>query len=77
MEVGTNLHRLHKKLPKKSKGYDTFWVVIDRLTKAAHFLPLKETDKMEKLTRTYLKEILELHGVPISIITNKDSRFTS
>ena len=43
------------KLPRTPCGYDTIWVVVDRLTKSAHFLPIKETDKMEKLTRTYLK----------------------
>ena len=65
------------KLPKTSRGYYTIWVIVDRLTKSAHFLPIKETDKMEKLTRTYLKEIVRLHGVPISIISDRDSRFTS
>ncbi|KAI3515892.1 hypothetical protein L1887_14797 [Cichorium endivia] len=65
------------KLPRTSSGYDTIWVVIDHLTKSAHFLAIKETDKMEKLTRTYLKEIVKLHGVPISIISDRDSRFTS
>ncbi|KAI3818931.1 hypothetical protein L1987_12753 [Smallanthus sonchifolius] len=44
------------KLPKTSGGYDTIWVIVDRLTKSAHFLPIKETDKMERLTRIYLKE---------------------
>jgi hypothetical protein len=65
------------KLPRTPAGYDAIWVVVDRLTKSAHFLPIKETDKMEKLTRTYLKEIVRLHGVPISIISDRDSRFTS
>ncbi|KAL4590885.1 hypothetical protein LXL04_003831 [Taraxacum kok-saghyz] len=65
------------KLPRTPGGYDTIWVVVDRLTKSAHFLPIKETDKMEKLTRTYLREIVRLHGVPISIISDRDSRFTS
>ena len=65
------------KLPKTTNGYDSIWVIVDRLTKSAHFLPIKETDKMEKLTRTYLKEIVRLHGVPISIISDRDSRFTS
>ncbi|GJY35972.1 reverse transcriptase domain-containing protein [Tanacetum coccineum] len=45
------------KLPKTSSGYDTIWVIVDRLTKSAHLLPMKETDKMEKLTRLYLKEV--------------------
>ncbi|KAI3510643.1 hypothetical protein L1887_17775 [Cichorium endivia] len=65
------------KLPRTTGGHDTIWVVVDRLTKSAHFLPIKETDKMEKLTRVYLKEIVKLHGVPISIISDRDSRFTS
>ena len=65
------------KLPKTSGGLDSIWVIVDRLTKSAHFLPIKETNKMEKLTRTYLKEIVRLHGVPISIISDRDSIFTS
>ncbi|GJX84739.1 putative reverse transcriptase domain-containing protein [Tanacetum coccineum] len=65
------------KLPKTSTGQDTIWVIVDRLTKSAHFLPIKETDSMEKLTRQYLKEIISRHGVPVSIITDRDSRFTS
>nr|GEU36935.1 hypothetical protein [Tanacetum cinerariifolium] len=53
------------KLPKTSTGQDTIWVIFDRLTKSAHFLPMKETDSMEKLTRQYLKEVVSRHGVPI------------
>ncbi|GJW10375.1 putative reverse transcriptase domain-containing protein [Tanacetum coccineum] len=52
------------KLPKTSTGQDTIWVIVDRLTKSAHFLPMKETDSMEKLTRQYLKEVVSRHGVP-------------
>lgn len=65
------------KLPKTSSGCDTIWVIVDRLTKSAHFLPIKETDKMEKLARLYIKEVVSRHGVPISIISDRDSRFTS
>ena len=65
------------KLPKTTGGLDSIWVIVDRLTKSAHFLPIKETDKMEKLTRTYIREIVRLHGVPIAIISYRDSRFTS
>ncbi|GJR36883.1 putative reverse transcriptase domain-containing protein [Tanacetum coccineum] len=46
------------KLPKTSSGYDTIWVIIDRLTKFAHFLPMKETDTMERLTRLHLNEVV-------------------
>ncbi|GKA49669.1 putative reverse transcriptase domain-containing protein, partial [Tanacetum coccineum] len=65
------------KLPKTSTGQDIIWVIVDRLTKSAHFLPMKETDSMKKLTRQYLKEVVSRHGVPVSIISNRDSKFTS
>nr|GEY26108.1 putative reverse transcriptase domain-containing protein [Tanacetum cinerariifolium] len=65
------------KLPKTSTGHDTIWVIIDRLTKSAHFIPTRETDSMETLTMLYIKEIVFRHGVPISIISDRDSQFTS
>ncbi|GKA67930.1 putative reverse transcriptase domain-containing protein [Tanacetum coccineum] len=60
------------KLPKTTSGQDTIWVIVDRLTKSTHFLPMKETDLMEKLTKQYLKEVVSRHGVPVSIISNRD-----
>ncbi|GKA85724.1 reverse transcriptase domain-containing protein, partial [Tanacetum coccineum] len=65
------------KLPKTSNGHDTIWVIVDRLTKSAHFIPTRETDSMETLTRLYIKEIVSRHRVPISIISDHDSHFTS
>nr|GFB47846.1 reverse transcriptase domain-containing protein [Tanacetum cinerariifolium] len=65
------------KLPKTSSEHDTIWVIVDRLTKSAHFIPIQETNSMETLTRLYIKEIVSQHGVPISIISNRDSHFTS
>ncbi|GJX41911.1 putative reverse transcriptase domain-containing protein [Tanacetum coccineum] len=65
------------KLPKISSEHDTIWVIVDCLTKSAHFIPIKETDSMETLTRLYIKEIVSQHGVPISIISDRDSCFTS
>ncbi|GKD86346.1 putative reverse transcriptase domain-containing protein [Tanacetum coccineum] len=65
------------KLPKTSNGHDTIWVLVDRLTKSAHFIPTSETDSMETLTRLYIKEIVSRHGALISIISDRDSRFTS
>ncbi|GJT51248.1 putative reverse transcriptase domain-containing protein [Tanacetum coccineum] len=59
------------------RGYDSIWVIVDWLTNSAHFLPMKKTDSMEKLTRLYLKEIVCRHGVPVSIIPDRDSRFAS
>ncbi|GJT82804.1 reverse transcriptase domain-containing protein [Tanacetum coccineum] len=65
------------KLPKTSNRHDTIWVIVDRLTKSAHFIPTRETDSMETLTRLYIKEIVSRHRVPISIISDHDSHFTS
>nr|GFA80654.1 putative reverse transcriptase domain-containing protein [Tanacetum cinerariifolium] len=71
-----NLKRMTK-LPRTSSGHDTIWVIVDRLTKYAHFLPMREDCKIERLARLYLNEIVSRHGVPISVISNHDSRFTS
>ncbi|GKC97356.1 putative reverse transcriptase domain-containing protein, partial [Tanacetum coccineum] len=65
------------KLPKKTFGQDTIWVIVDQLTKSIHFLPMKKTNLMEKLTRQYLKEVVSRHGVPVLIISDQDSKFTS
>ncbi|GKC31742.1 putative reverse transcriptase domain-containing protein [Tanacetum coccineum] len=65
------------KLPRTSSGHDTIWVIVDRLTKSAHFLPMREDYKMDRLARLYLNEIVARHGVPISTISDHDSRFTS
>nr|GFA47544.1 putative reverse transcriptase domain, ribonuclease H-like domain, aspartic peptidase domain protein [Tanacetum cinerariifolium] len=64
------------KLPRTSNGYDTIWVLIDRLTKSTHFLPMRENDSMDKLSRLYLKEVVTRHGIPVSIICDRDGRFT-
>nr|GEX44399.1 hypothetical protein [Tanacetum cinerariifolium] len=72
------MHELHKsKFPKTPSGYDTIWVIVERLTKSAHFLPMKKTNSMEKLTQLYLKEIVCRHGVPVLIIVDQYSHFTS
>ncbi|GJS76306.1 putative reverse transcriptase domain-containing protein [Tanacetum coccineum] len=65
------------KLPKTSQGYDTIWVIVDRLTKSAIFTPMRETDPLDKLARMYLKEVVTRHGIPVSIIYDRDPRFTS
>ena len=64
-------------LPKSSEGYDSIWVIVDRMTKSAHFVPVKMTDPVRKLAKLYLREIMQLHGVPVSIVSDRDSRFTS
>ncbi|GKB19587.1 putative reverse transcriptase domain-containing protein [Tanacetum coccineum] len=65
------------KLPKSSQGYDTIWVIVDRLTKSAIFTPMRETDPLDKLARMYLKEVVTRHGIPVSIICDRDPRFAS
>nr|GFA33703.1 retrotransposon protein, putative, Ty3-gypsy subclass [Tanacetum cinerariifolium] len=59
------------KHPKSSQGYDTIWVIVDRLTKSAIFAPMRETDPLEKLAKLYLKEVVARHGIPISIICDR------
>ncbi|GJW57722.1 putative reverse transcriptase domain-containing protein [Tanacetum coccineum] len=65
------------KLPKSPQGFDTIWVIVDRLTKSALFVPIRETDPLEKLARLYLKEVVARHGIPVSIICDRDPRFAS
>nr|GEV95039.1 hypothetical protein [Tanacetum cinerariifolium] len=64
------------KLPKTQSGNDTIWAVVDRLTKSTHFLPIKETDPMDKLARLYLKEVVTRHGIPVSPETDGQSKRT-
>ncbi|GKB36264.1 putative reverse transcriptase domain-containing protein [Tanacetum coccineum] len=65
------------KLPRTKNRHDAIWVIVDRLTKSAHFLPIHEDFKMDRLARLYLNEIIARHGLSISIISDRDSRFTS
>ncbi|GJV81657.1 putative reverse transcriptase domain-containing protein [Tanacetum coccineum] len=65
------------KCAKSSHGFDTIWVIVDRLTKSSHFLPIRENDPLDKLARLYLNRIVARHGIPFSIIYDRDGRFTS
>ncbi|PKA58643.1 RNA-directed DNA polymerase like [Apostasia shenzhenica] len=64
-------------LPRSQQGHDVIWVVVDRLTKTAHFLPIKSIDSADQLANVYLKEIVRLHGVPSAIVSDRDPKFTS
>ncbi|XP_061947386.1 uncharacterized protein LOC133670792 [Populus nigra] len=64
-------------LPRGKRGNDAIWVIVDRLTKSALFLPVKMTDPVDKLAKIYVNEVVRLHGVPISIASDRDPRFTS
>ncbi|GJU70093.1 putative reverse transcriptase domain-containing protein [Tanacetum coccineum] len=65
------------KLPNLSQGFDTIWVIVDRLTKSAHFLLIRENDPLDKLAMLYLNRIVARHGIHASIICDRDGRFTS
>ena len=64
-------------LPWTQRQHDAIWVIVDRLTKSAHFLPINVEDSLEKLAQLYVDEIVRLHGVPVSIVSDRDPRFTS
>ena len=64
-------------LTKRPMGNDTIWVIVDKLTKFAHFLSMKTGQPVKKLAQLYIKEIVKLHGVPVSIVSDRNPRFTS
>jgi hypothetical protein len=63
--------------PKKKKGNDAIWVIVDRLTKSVLFLPIKMTDSVDKLAKIYINEVVRLHKILVSIVSDWDPRFTS
>ena len=64
-------------LPYSKDRYDSIWVIVDRLTKSTHLLPVKATYSVAKLAKLYVKHIVCLHGVPVSIVSDRGSIFTS
>ncbi|KAL0340188.1 UNVERIFIED_CONTAM: Transposon Ty3-G Gag-Pol polyprotein [Sesamum radiatum] len=70
-------HAVHPGLPRTLRKHDAIWVIVDRLTKSAHFLPIRLGDSLDKLAELYVLEIVRLHGVPVSIMSDRDPRFTS
>ena len=64
-------------LPRTRRQHDAIWVIVDRLTKSAHFLPVSNDGPLDKLAQIYVDEIVRLHGVPVSIVLDRDPRFTS
>jgi hypothetical protein len=63
--------------PKGMKGSDAIWVIADRLMKSALFLPIKMTDSVDKIAKMYINDAVRLHGIPVSIVSDQDPRFTS
>lgn len=64
-------------LPLTPLKHDVVWVIVDRLTKTAHFIPIRKDYKLTRLARLYVENIVRLYGVPSSIVSDKDPRFTS
>ena len=64
-------------LPRTSQRHDAVWVIMDRLTKSAHFLAVQMTFTLERFFWLYIREIVRLHGVPVSIVSDRDPRFTA
>uniref|UniRef100_A0A2N9FNH1 RNA-directed DNA polymerase n=1 Tax=Fagus sylvatica TaxID=28930 RepID=A0A2N9FNH1_FAGSY len=64
-------------LPRSPKGHDAIWVIVDRLTKSAHFIPIRMNYSLDQLAQLYIEEIVRLHGIPVSIVSDRDPRFTS
>ena len=64
-------------LPKTRRKHDTIWVIVDRFTKSAHFLPIHKKTTLEEMAKLYVNEIVCLHGVPVSIISDRDPHFTA
>jgi hypothetical protein len=65
------------KLPRTNKQHDSIMVLVDKLTKAAHFIPVKLTHKATNIVDIYMREIARLHGIPKTIVSNRDPKFTS
>ena len=64
-------------LPQTSRRYDAVWVIVDRLMKSTHFLAVQITFTMEEFFRLYMREIVWLHAVLVSIVSDRDPRFTT
>ena len=58
-------------LPKSKRHFDSIWVIVDRMTKSAHFLPVKTSYSAEDYAKLYIREMVKLHGVPLSIISDR------
>ena len=64
-------------LPRTPRRHDAVWVIVDRLTKSTHFLAVRMTFTLERFCQLYIREIVQLHGVPVSIVLDRDPRFTT
>ncbi|KZV52485.1 hypothetical protein F511_22323 [Dorcoceras hygrometricum] len=63
-------------LPRSPRGYTAIWVIVDRLTKSAHFLPVKTTFTLTQYVELYIREVVRLYGISVSIVSDRDTIFT-
>jgi hypothetical protein len=75
--VGRDCHGFYRGFAKTQSGYDSIWVIVDRLTKVAHFIPIKTTYSGPQLAELYMSRIVRLHGVPKKIVSGRGTQFTS
>jgi hypothetical protein len=77
VEVGRDCHGFYRGFAENSVGYDAIWVIVDQLTKVAHFIPIKTTYSGPQLAELYMSRIVCLHGVPKKIVSDRGTQFTS
>ena len=77
MEVGTRHDGFVTHLPRTQRMHDTVWVIVDRLTNSTHFLAVGMAFTLEEFCQLYIREFVRLHGVPVSIVSDRDPRFTA
>ena len=77
VEVGACHYGLRCRSSEDSPGSDAIWVVEDQLTKSAHFIPMRVRDSVDHLAGLYIQDIVRLHGVTVTIVSDRDPRFTA
>ena len=77
MEMGSYFHGFHYRISNELKQHDSIMVVVDKLKKASHFIPVKSTHKTDDIAKIFMKDIFKLHGFPKAIVSDRDVKFTS
>ena len=77
MKMGARYNGFVVGMPRTQRRHDAIWAIRDRLTKSTHFLAIKMTFNAEQLAELYIKEIVQLHGAPLSIVSDRGTKFAS
>ena len=75
--MGSHFHGLHCRIALTSSRHNAILVVVDKLTKSAHFIPMRDTYDVMDVERVFINEVVRLHGVPKKLISDRDPKFTS